>query len=155
MLAIYRSGSIPKYLDAPAADLLAEGRENFVRYKLDRQRLLEAGSSTYVFLWSGDRIANTVIALLTAVGLSAVKDGLAVSVSKITPVELVGQLTALLAGPVPDPIELASMVQNKVAENFHGLLPEALLNTGYAGRSLNVTGAWHALSEVLLAEIPS
>jgi ATP-dependent Lhr-like helicase len=155
MLSIYRSGSVPSYLDQQAAELLAEGRQNFVRYQLDRQRLLEAGSSTYVFLWAGDRIANTVVALLTALGFAAVKDGLAISVAKITPVELVAQFTAVLAGPIPDPIELASMVHNKAVEKFDVFLPEELLDAGYAGRSLDVPGAWRGLGEVLSAEIPS
>ena len=42
MLSIYRSGSVPSYLDQQAADLLTEGRQNFVRYQLDRRRLLDA-----------------------------------------------------------------------------------------------------------------
>ena len=107
-----------------------------------------------MFLWAGDRIANTVVAVLTALGLGAVKDGLAISVAKITPVELVAQLTAVLDGPVPDPIELAGMVHNKAAEKFDVYLPETLLDAGYAGRSLDVPGAWQVLAEVLSAEIP-
>jgi len=155
MLALYHSASTPAYLDHRASDLLTEGRQNFTRFGLDRHRLLAAGNATYVFLWTGDRIANTVVALLGAAGLDAVKDGLSLSVAKITPVELIAHFTALLAGPPPDQIELASRVHNKTTEKFDPFLPESLLNVGYAAKSLDVPGAWKTLASVVDAEIPS
>jgi len=155
MLALFRSVSIPTYLDEPAVGLLTEARQNFIRFGLDKQRLLAAGTLTYLFLWTGDRVADTVVALLGVAGLDAVKDGLSVSVPKITPVELTAHFTALLAGPPPDPIALAGQVHNKITEKFEPFLPEALLDIGYAARSLDVPGAWRALTAVVDAEIPA
>ncbi|MEI6498199.1 MAG: hypothetical protein WCO88_16180, partial [Actinomycetota bacterium] len=110
MLALYRSIGVPAYLDQHAADLLAEARQNFLRFELGQKRLLEAGSSTYLFLWTGDRIADTVVALLGAAGLDAVRDGLSVSVGEVSPIELTAHFTALLAGDQPDPVVLAGLV---------------------------------------------
>ena len=154
MLALYRSIGVPAYLDQHAADLLAEARQNFLRFELGQKRLLEAGSSTYLFLWTGDRIADTVVALLGAAGLDAVRDGLSVSVGKVSPIELTAHFTALLAGDQPDPVVLAGRVENKAREKYDKFLPAALLDQGYAATHIDVPGAWQALASVVAAEIP-
>lgn len=40
MLATYQDSNVPSYLDALAVELLAEGRANFIRYKLDKSPCL-------------------------------------------------------------------------------------------------------------------
>ncbi len=149
MLRVYQSADIPAYLDAEAARLLTEARQNFSRFRLYERRLLAHGEDTYIFLWAGDRIINTVIAILAATDLKTTRDGLALSVTDVTPVELSAQLMALLVGDQPDPTELAATVANKTVHKYDGLLPEPLQNVSYAADSLDVPGAWKALHEVV------
>jgi hypothetical protein len=83
------------------------------------------------------------------------RDGLALSVADVTPVELSAQLMALLVGEQPDPVALAATVANKVVEKFDGFLSEPLLNASYAAHSLDVPGAWKALQEVVDSTVGS
>jgi ATP-dependent Lhr-like helicase len=149
MLRVYRGAEMPAYLDGKAAELLTEARQNFARYRLYERRLLAESEDTYMFLWAGDRIVNTVVSILAATELKATRDGLAISVAQVTPVELSAQLMALLVGEQPDPIELAATVANKAMEKYDDFLPESLLNVSYAARNLDVPGAWAALQSVV------
>jgi ATP-dependent Lhr-like helicase len=149
LLTVYQTSSIPAYLDAPAAELLTEARQNFARYRLGERSLIQEGDDTYMFLWAGDRIVNTVTALLSAAELMATRDGLALSVAKISPVELSAHLVAMLATSMPDPVELAAIVRNKATEKYDIFLPDELLDVSYAARSLDVPGAWKALHRVV------
>jgi ATP-dependent Lhr-like helicase len=149
MLRVYQRADLPAYLDATAAGLLTEARQNFARYRLHERRLLPFSDDTYIFPWAGDRIVNTVVAMLAATELKATPDGLAISVAKVTPIELSAQLMALLVGDQPDPVELAATVANKAVEKYDHFLPESLLNVAYAARNLDVPGAWRALQAVV------
>jgi ATP-dependent helicase Lhr and Lhr-like helicase len=149
MFDVYAQGDIPAYLDAKAADLLSEGRANFARLRLNERRLLESGSDTYMFLWAGDRIVNTVVAVLSATELHPTPDGLAISVAGVTPVELAAQLMAIMVGEEPDAVDLAFTVANKAVEKYDELVPEPLLSVAYAARNLDIPGAWRALQEVV------
>jgi ATP-dependent Lhr-like helicase len=149
MLRVYQSAEIPAYLDAEAARLLTEARQNFSRFRLYERRLLAHSEDTYIFLWAGDRIVNTVTSILAATDLKTTRDGLALSVTDVTPVELSAQLMALLVGEQPDPIELAATVANKAVEKYDGFLSESLQHISYAANSLDVAGAWKALQDVV------
>jgi ATP-dependent Lhr-like helicase len=155
MLRVYRSAEMPAYLDATAAGLLTEARQNFARFRLYERRLLAEGDDTYLFLWAGDRIVNTVVSLLAATELKATRDGLAISVARVTPVELSAQLMALLIGDQPDPVALAATVANKANEKYDDFVPEALQNVAYAARNLDVPGAWRALDEAVGSTVAS
>ena len=149
MLKVYQHADIPAYLDAEAANLLTEGRANFARLRLKERRLVQDGSDSYLFLWAGDRVVNTIIAILAATELRATPDGLAISVAKVTPVELAAQIMAILVGGQPDAVELAETVQNKAIEKYDDLVPEPLLSVAYAARNMDVPGAWQSLQEVV------
>lgn len=157
MLAVYQGGDVPRYLDIAATDLLIEARQNFARHRLSDRRLVPSGADTYVFLWAGDRVIDTVVAILKATDLTATRDGIALSIDGVSPVELAAHLVTLLAGPSPDAVDLAATVHNKEAEKYDGLLPEELLTVSYAARSLDIDGAWRALrrvAESAVAETP-
>lgn len=149
MLRVYQRADIPAYLDAEATKLLTEGRANFARLRLNERRLVQDGSDSYLFLWAGDRVVNTVIAILAATELRASPDGLAISVAKVTPVELAAQIMAILVGGRPDAVELAETVQNKAIEKYDDLVPEPLLSVAYAARNMDVPRAWQSLQEVV------
>jgi ATP-dependent helicase Lhr and Lhr-like helicase len=150
MLAVYQSSDRPSYLDPRAADLLEEGRANFVRYELDRSPLLADGADTYLFLWAGDRVADTVALALSADGFSLTNEGLALRVAATSPDALAERLRTLVAGPPPDGSELAGRVANKAVEKHDRLLPPALADRGYAARRLDPAGAWQWVRQLEL-----
>lgn len=56
MRRIYESTDIPRYLDTPARELLAEGRANFLRYRLHERLTIQEGQRALLFPWAGDRL---------------------------------------------------------------------------------------------------
>jgi ATP-dependent helicase Lhr and Lhr-like helicase len=150
MLGVYQDSALPSYLDARAIDLLAEGRANFLRFQLDESPLLASGQATYLFLWAGDRVTDTVALALAAAGLEVTNEGLALRVDDVGPDELAAQLRALVNVPPPDADELASRVVNKAGEKHDHLLPPALLDRAYAARRLDPAGAWQWIRQLEL-----
>ena len=49
-------------------------RNRVIRYQLDQNPMLASGKDTYLFLWAGDRVADTVAVSLTLCGLEVVNE---------------------------------------------------------------------------------
>jgi len=150
MLAVYMSSDVPAYLDAKAVRLLAEGRANFGRFGLGSDPVLERGADTLIFPWRGDRIMSTLAVALaaTGTGTSVAADGVCLTMTGASRADAIARLRSL-ADSAPDPLALAASVQNKIVEKYDDFLSEELLSIAYAARSLDVDGAWPALSSVL------
>ena len=135
---------LPIYLDDPGRELLSEGRKTFQRFNLGRQPLLQNGRDTYLFVWLGDRILNTLALQLRLQGVGVAVSGPALLFRGSSPDE-VGQLLREFAsaGP-PNAKTLAISVQNKKTEKHHRYLSEELLNADYVSGHLDVDGAWQS-----------
>ncbi|MCZ2849816.1 DEAD/DEAH box helicase [Modestobacter sp. VKM Ac-2978] len=149
MRRVYLSAEVPAYLDATAAQLLTEGRHNFVRYGLGADPLLTNGADTLIFPWRGDRICSTLTVALTAAGIEVAQDGVCLTLSNCTREQALSRLAELVEQGAPDPALLAARVDNKIVEKFDEQLSEELLNEGFAARSLDVEGAWKAARQLL------
>jgi ATP-dependent helicase Lhr and Lhr-like helicase len=145
MLAVYRDSSVPGYLDATAAELLTEGRQYFACHGLDHRAVIDDGPESYVFPWAGDRVLATLAAAVTAEGLDASVAGLALAVVGADAVDITNLFHQLARRSPPDPVELAAVVANKIAEKYDQLLPDELLAAGYAARTFDCPGAWEFL----------
>ena len=150
MFAVYTEKSIPIFLDAQAKELLDEARKAFDRFDLSNKKILVQGSESYLFCWMGDRVLDTLVAMLTAKGLSAVNYGIAIEVSKISPNELQSCLRALLTEGLPDAYELARSVVNKAAEKYDNFLTDELLSADYAASKFDAEGAFNVLTAIML-----
>ncbi|HHT0386375.1 TPA: DEAD/DEAH box helicase, partial [Klebsiella michiganensis] len=79
MLAIYREGDYRiaigskkvDYADTAARNLFAEGCSNFQRFKLQNECFITSGQHCYVIPWMGDKVVNTITALLIRCGFKA------------------------------------------------------------------------------------
>jgi len=149
MFAVYTEKSIPIFLDAQAKELLDEARKAFDRFALSNKKILVQGSESYLFCWMGDRVLDTLVAMLTAKGLSAVNYGIAIEVSKISPNELQSCLRALLTEGLPDAYELARSVVNKAAEKYDNFLTDELLSADYAASKFDAEGAFNVLTAIM------
>ncbi|MEU4159355.1 DEAD/DEAH box helicase [Actinoplanes sp. NPDC026670] len=148
MFGLYRSADVPRYLDATARTLLAEGRAAFHAYGHATRRVFPDGPDTLLFPWHGDRIMNTLAAVLSMHGLTVSQDGLVITVGGCTPARLLAVIGDLASGPAPDPIAIAAAVRAKQHDKYDRYLSEDLLNRGYAARALDVPGAWSCLAEL-------
>jgi ATP-dependent Lhr-like helicase len=152
MHRLYRSSEIPRYLDATARTLLAEGRAAFHAYGHVAHRIFARNAETVLFPWRGDRIMNTLAVVLARYGLQVGQDGLAITVGDCSPAQLHDVVRELAAGPAPDPVALAATVRAKLHDKYDRYLSEEILNLAYAARALDVPGARASLAE--LAALP-
>ena len=149
MYRVYMSDEVPTYLDAHAKALLAEGRREFGRLGLERQRIVEDGKRTLFFAWKGDRVMNTVLLQLRAAAMNATRDNLALTIEGVPYSTLRNTLATLVAaGPANSPA-LAATVGNKRGAKYDYVLGPELLATDYASSALDCEGAWAALRELL------
>jgi ATP-dependent Lhr-like helicase len=113
MLRVYTSTETPNYLDSYARALLAEGRDNFRRLGLGERSVVEHGPNTLIFVWKGDRVLNTLFVLLRAAGLEVSRDGLALTVQRKAPDQVMDHLKSLAKQSPSDSLALAATIANK------------------------------------------
>lgn len=154
MRRLYRSSEIPRYLDATARTLLAEGRAAFHAYGHATNRIFSWSSETILFPWRGDRIMNTLAVVLAGRGFAVGQDGLAITIGNCSPAELMALIGKLATQPAPDPEALAATVRAKVHDKYDRYLCEEVLNCAYAARALDVPGAWASLAELASLPLP-
>jgi ATP-dependent Lhr-like helicase len=150
MRRLYRSHDVPRYLDATAQTLLAEGRAAFHAYGHASHRIFAWGAETVLFPWRGDRIMNTLAVVLTKRGVQVGQDGLAITASNCSPSHLLEVIRDLAASPPADPVTLAKTVRAKTHDKYDRYLSEELLDIAYATRALDVPGAWASLAELAI-----
>jgi ATP-dependent Lhr-like helicase len=136
---IYVRGDVPSYLDVEAADLLHEGRENFVRYGLDRTNFIACGDGTLYFPWYGTLAMNTLVQQLAMRNVSASMEGPAIVAHGVKPAELRDVAGACEAERSVDVVTLAAHVKNKIEEKWDWALDEQMLCASYASRKLAKT----------------
>jgi ATP-dependent Lhr-like helicase len=148
MRRLYASTELPRYLDAAARTMLAEGRAAFVDSGHETSSVFPSGPDAVFFPWRGDRVMNTLAVVLAGQGYRVGQDGLTITVGDCAPDELWRLMRTLAAGPPPDPVWLAATVRAKVHEKYDRYLGAELLDVAYAARALDVAGAWACLADV-------
>lgn len=138
MLDVYRSDQQYPFLDGTASDLLAEGRYTFHRLNLEHERLVTWGKDVVLFPWCGDQIMNTILIALTASGLRASIENLAIVVEETTKSDVRRALENFANAESISSLSLAATVCNKYSQKHHRWLDEQLLNADYASSNLDV-----------------
>ena len=137
MYRVYTTTDVPRYLDATARELLAEGRGAFADLKLAERTVVSHGDDTLLFCWKGDRIINTLMLLLRRGGFRVEKDGLAITIEQASHEEIRAHLHTLSEEPLVDSSELAATARTLMVEKHDVYLPPDLLCQNYASRHLD------------------
>lgn len=145
MFIIYKEKNIPIFLDKQAKDLLLEARENFSRYGLTEKRIINHGNTIYLFCWAGDRVIDTIVAMLRSKGLKAANEGIAIAVFNSSLDEIQNYLTLLVKEGLPDTNKLAKSILNVASEKYDLFLTKELLSLNYAASKLDAEGALNSL----------
>jgi len=142
MLRLYTSTEVATFLDSQAREFLAEGRQHFKLYKLNESSIVEDNGNTLIFPWDGDKVVNTLAVELLQSGLKPYVCFGVITVNDMSSDSLISHLQGLVAGGSRDPVELASLVPNKLKEKHDRLLSEPLLTDEYAAKWLDTQGSW-------------
>lgn len=138
---IETGGGMVSVLDDEALSLFDEGIRTFRSLKLSERGIVEHGGCTYLIPWKGDKVVDTITALLLQCGCEVASYAGVIEVAGTTPKDLRKLLLGALRRGFPTAEELAAIVPEKVCEKFDELLSPDLLNLDYGQRSFNVPGA--------------
>lgn len=157
MLAIYRENDYRiavgsqrvDYADAAARNLFAEGSDNFQRFNLQNTHFIGSGQHCYVLPWVGDKVVNTMTALLLRNGFKANSYAGVIEVGDSIVASVQQALKEMLLSGLPSEFELAADVPDKYLDKYDEYLPESLLAKGYGAKAFDVEGTRTWLQENL------
>ena len=132
------------FIDPQAKVLFDEAVDYFQQANLAEICVVQHGKTTCIFTWMGDKVINTLVALLNKHGFEVGAFGGVIEVEKSNVEEVKRFLSMLNAKPLPSKSDLAASVVEKNIEKFDEFLPIDLLNIGYGSRAFDIadTKSW-------------
>lgn len=127
------------FADSAARELFGESVRYFEDAKLSREPLLQDGNTTYIFTWLGDKVVNTIVALLIQHGFEAGAYAGVIEVEKASLESVRLTLLKLASTELPTETELAQQVLEKRIEKFDEFLPESILSIGYGAKAFDLS----------------
>lgn len=158
MLAIYKENDYRiaigskrvDYADATARSLFAEGCNNFKRYNLQNSHFISDGQRSYVLPWMGDKVVNTITALLMRSSFKASSFAGVIEIDDANVSTVQHALKQMLLSGLPSESELAADVPEKYLDKYDDYLPEYLLAKGYGAKAYDIEGAQIWLQQNIL-----
>lgn len=144
MQAVLSSEDTPVWLDANARALLQDARKQYLNLQLDREFCVEEGDTAYLFVWQGDVVQNSLVALLNHQGLQARNEGICIIVKHARLAEVTQAIAQIAAQACPAAAQLFTRKDVPNTEKWDWVLPDELFLAGYTGRGLDLDAA-HAL----------
>ena len=141
MERIYRDDGEPRYLDGGALRLLQQGRAAFARYRLRDYRAFEAGRSTMLFPWRGDRVMNALLLQLHTREIKALRTNLYLVLPSTSLARARQILDQIARANSIDPMPLLPHIENLVLEKHHHHLASERLMADFASSQLDFPGA--------------
>lgn len=139
---IEAGGQLVDYIDDTAKVLFKEGADYYHERGLATQSIIDNGAGCSLFPWRGDKITLTLSTLLSQRGLSASSEDGIITVDNGSVEQVRATLRGLLESEsVPRDVDLARLAPVKTLDKYDELLPENLLDEGFAKRSFDVAGA--------------
>ncbi|GAA6206386.1 DEAD/DEAH box helicase [Thalassotalea sp. SU-HH00458] len=132
------------FIDPQAKVMFEEAVNYFQQANLANICVVQQGKTTCIFTWMGDKVINTLVALLNKNGFEVGAFGGVIEVEKSNVEEVKRLLSKLNAESLPSESDLAASVVEKNIEKFDEYIPNDLLNFGYGSRAFNIadTKSW-------------
>ncbi|MDP2716919.1 MULTISPECIES: DEAD/DEAH box helicase [Chromatiaceae] len=129
------------FADANARGLFRESVAFFNEAGLRQSSLLQHGNDVYIFTWRGDKVVNTIAALLIINGYEAGVYAGVIEVSKTSLSDVEDSLRSLSIKELPSSTELAHTVFEKKIDKFDEFLPEEIISLGYGAKAFDIVCA--------------
>jgi ATP-dependent Lhr-like helicase len=129
------------FLDDKAAEFLHEARQWFKAAAVGAKRWSVDGHSTLLFGGHGDTVQDALALLLTAKGMQASNEGVAMRISSTDHQHLLRSLQEIGTGQVPTIFDLKVKPEHAIREKWDWVLPEGLLLRSFASPQLDLRGA--------------
>ena len=128
------------YADTAARNLFAEGCSNFQRYNLQNEYFITSGQHCYVIPWMGDKVVNTITALLIRCGFKANSFVGVIEIDDASVATVQQALKKMLLSGLPSAFDLATDVPEKYLDKYDEYLPESLLTKGFGEKAYDIEG---------------
>lgn len=135
---ISSGGNQLDYLDATARDLFYEGLGFFKLAALKERRIFENDGYVYIVPWMGDKIVNTITAMLIKSGYKASAFAGAIEIENTEMQKVIECLKQICLKNNLTNTELAEFIPEKSIEKYDDYLPESLLTEGYGRKYFDV-----------------
>ncbi|MBF6636427.1 DEAD/DEAH box helicase [Rouxiella silvae] len=157
MLAIYMEGDYRiaigdqkvDYADAAARSLFKQGLNYFRRYQLQDAHFITLGPHCCVIPWMGDKVVNTITALLVRFGFKVSSFAGVIEAEDASLASVRHALKHMMNSGLPTEAELAADVPEKYLEKYDEFLPDSLLASGYGAKAYDVEGTRRWLQDNL------
>ena len=136
------------WLDPVATEVLLAARKQYAAMELNIQSMVESGTEVSLYFWCGDRVQNTVAALLRRRGLAAENCGICLTIERTTPSVVAQAIREIVAEPAPCPAELMNRTELQRTEKWDWVLPDRLFFANYAAGRLDLAGAIEVCAEL-------
>jgi ATP-dependent Lhr-like helicase len=136
MRAVYLSEDLPPYLDSKAHEILAEGRETFLKHRLSERVLIEDDGDLHVFLWRGSQATAVFTAALAMNSVAAELHDFGLTITKTSKNEAVPLLRKLVENGPPNAIDLAAFVSNIKQGKYSDFVPEGLIRKQWTQQNI-------------------
>lgn len=136
------------FADANARELFLESVSFFNEAELRQNSLLQYGNDVYIFTWHGDKVVNTIAALLIMNGYEAGVYAGVIEVSKTSLSDIAALLRSISMRELPTAAELADSVLEKRVDKFDEFLPEKIVSLGYGAKAFDVNDAQYWLKKL-------
>ena len=140
------------FADETAQSLFQEAANFFLTTNLAKTKFIQQGNRTVILPWAGDKVVNTIVAVLISKGLAAGAFSGVIEVEKATMEDVIYALKTFLADVSISADKLAESIPEKAIDKFDEYLPENLLIRGYAAKAFDIDSAKRK-TKVLLQEV--
>ena len=130
-----------EFADQTAQALFQEAANFFQTAHLENVNFIQQGDRTVIFPWAGDKVVNTIVALLISKGFTAGAFAGVIEVEKAAVDDVVEVLKDFQADVTISAEELAESIVEKAIDKFDEYLPDNLLTRGYGARAFDIDNA--------------
>ncbi|MEZ8484215.1 DEAD/DEAH box helicase [Vibrio splendidus] len=138
------------FVDATAKELFTESIEYFNAAGLAKKSILQVGKSTCIFTWMGDKVVNTIAALLINLGYEVGNFAGVLIVEDAKEESIEASLKQILLDSLPTEQSLANSVRDKCTDKFDEYLPEDILALNFGAAAFNIEKARLWLKNVVV-----
>lgn len=135
--------------DVVAQSLFREAVDFFQSANLKSTHFIQHGNTVVILPWAGDKVVNTLVAVLINKGFGAGAFAGVIEVEKAFIDDVIEALKSFQNDETVSAIDLAEAIAEKAIDKFDEYLPQELLTQGYAAKAFDVEKARVLVKELL------
>jgi ATP-dependent Lhr-like helicase len=138
-----------EFADETAQSLFQEAAKFFQTANFAKANFIQQGNRVVILPWAGDRVVNTIVAVLISKGFAAGAFAGIIEIEKADAQDVIDALRSFQTDGTISAEELAESIPEKAIDKFDEYLPENLLLAGYAARAFDVLSTKLKIKELL------